>query len=206
MQGFPCNPGGTPRTICRMANPPGKTRERILDAAMDLFLENGIGGTTVSDIERAVGLAVGTGSFYRHFPSKDAVVVPALERRLAQVFEHVVARRTETAEIDDPGQRDRAQLRRLLDDMREIQPLGTLLMLERNQYPELAAVFVEGLRMDTWQIDLEVNPQRAIVMAALAGFHQLSLFEGSPYRGVDTDEFLDTLAAMVSPLGANVDV
>src|SRR6478735_6117921 len=56
------------------------TRERILAASLDLFLERGFDGTSISDIERAVGLAAGTGSFYRHFRSKDDVFVAAVQR------------------------------------------------------------------------------------------------------------------------------
>jgi AcrR family transcriptional regulator len=48
---------------------PGRTRERILDVALDHFAEHGFAGTSISAIERDVGLAAGTGSFHRHFPS-----------------------------------------------------------------------------------------------------------------------------------------
>lgn len=199
-----------PRTIARMAKPPasvppktpGKTRDRILDAAMDLFLERGIGGTTVSDIERAVGLAAGTGSFYRHFPSKEAVLVPALERRLATIFEQMQAERADTAAVDDPEARNVAELRSLLADMRVVQPIWTLVMLERQQFPELVRVFADGLGMGSWHVDLDAEPERAIVLAALSGFHQLSLFEGSPYRDVDADAFIDRLVTIVTPLTA----
>jgi AcrR family transcriptional regulator len=167
---------------------------------MDLFLERGIGGTTVSDIERAVGLAAGTGSFYRHFPAKEAVVVPALERRLAAIFEQIQAERADTAQVDDPGDRAATDLRRLLDDMRAVQPIWTLVMLERTQFPELVRVFVDGLGMSAWSVDLDAEPERAIVMAALSGFHQLSLFDGSPYREVDADAFIEKLVTIVAPL------
>ena len=54
-----------------------KTRDRILDVAIELFLREGFKGTPITDIERRAGLAAGTGSFYRHFPSKDAVYAPS---------------------------------------------------------------------------------------------------------------------------------
>jgi AcrR family transcriptional regulator len=46
------------------------TRQKIRDAALNLFIENGYGNTTIADIERAAGLAPRTGGFYRHFPGK----------------------------------------------------------------------------------------------------------------------------------------
>jgi AcrR family transcriptional regulator len=64
------------------------TRARILEAALALFLARGFDGTTISDIERAVGLAAGTGSFYRHFKSKDDVFVAAVQGSATEYMEH----------------------------------------------------------------------------------------------------------------------
>src|SRR2546428_10794417 len=50
---------------------PGK-RDSILAAGLDLFSERGFHGTTVPEVaERA---RVGTGTFYRYFPSKEDLV------------------------------------------------------------------------------------------------------------------------------------
>ena len=53
----------------RKARP--NTLERILEAALDLFVKEGYSGTTISEVERRVVLAAGTGSFYSHFSSKE---------------------------------------------------------------------------------------------------------------------------------------
>ncbi len=50
----------------------GEVRTRILDAALKLFEDKGFDGTAVPEIARRAGIA--TGSIYRHFPSKDALV------------------------------------------------------------------------------------------------------------------------------------
>src|SRR3954465_4703674 len=78
------------------------TRERILTASLELFLERGFDGTTISDIERAVGLAAGTGSFYRHFKSKDDVFVAAVQRSATEYMEHFLAMLQELDSIDEP--------------------------------------------------------------------------------------------------------
>lgn len=176
---------------------PRKTRDRILDAALVLFLERGVAGTTVSDIERAVGLAAGTGSFYRHFPSKEAVVVPAFERGLAVIAAEIEDERRKTADVEDPHERELDDLRARLSDMRRIQPLWTLLMLERTQHPELERVFVDALRMGSWDLDPD-DPTRAILIAALAGYHQLSLLNGSPYRRFGSEEFIGALVDLTA--------
>src|SRR5436853_1557341 len=81
------------------------TRERIRAASLDLFLERGFDGTTISDIERAVGLAAGTGSFYRHFRSKDDVFVAAVQRSATEYIEEFLAVLQELDLIDDPVER-----------------------------------------------------------------------------------------------------
>lgn len=49
----------------------GATRTRITAAALQLFAERGIDGTSVRDIALAAGVA--EGALYRHFPSKEAL-------------------------------------------------------------------------------------------------------------------------------------
>lgn len=55
---------GRPRT--------GGKREDILDAALGLFAERGFHGTAMPEIAAAAGIA--TGTIYRHFVSKEALV------------------------------------------------------------------------------------------------------------------------------------
>jgi len=52
-----------------------ETADRLRRAAMQLFLERGYRGTTIADIEAAAGLAPRAGTFYRHFESKEALLV-----------------------------------------------------------------------------------------------------------------------------------
>jgi AcrR family transcriptional regulator len=59
----------------------GSTRDRILDAATVLFYENGIRATSADRLIERVGITKVT--FYRHFRTKDDLVVAYLERRAA---------------------------------------------------------------------------------------------------------------------------
>jgi AcrR family transcriptional regulator len=54
------------------------TRDRIEQAAVQLFVAKGVTETTIKDIARAVGLS--EGALYRHFESKDDLVWKAFER------------------------------------------------------------------------------------------------------------------------------
>jgi AcrR family transcriptional regulator len=57
------------------------TRQRILDVAVDLFIEHGYAGTSVRDISERLGMT--KGSLYYHFASKEdvlnALVKPLLD-------------------------------------------------------------------------------------------------------------------------------
>ncbi len=54
-------------------------RERIIEAAADLFYAQGIRAVSAEKIIARVGITKVT--FYRHFPSKDDLIVAYLERR-----------------------------------------------------------------------------------------------------------------------------
>ena len=68
---------------------PTTPRERVLAAASLLFAENGVSRTGVDTLIEAAGVAKAT--FYRHFPSKDALVVAWLEDPRTRWFDRVRA-------------------------------------------------------------------------------------------------------------------
>lgn len=58
----------------------GPPRERILNAAEELFFNRGIAVTGVDDVARAAGVAIAT--LYKHAGSKDRLLAAVLTRRL----------------------------------------------------------------------------------------------------------------------------
>ena len=72
----PARARGRPRT-----KPAGLRREELLDAAQQLFLAKGIGGTSIEDIVSAADVAKGT--FYLYFASKEAILSALQERFVA---------------------------------------------------------------------------------------------------------------------------
>ena len=58
-------------------------RERIYEAALNLFRAQGYEGTTVDQITRHAGLAKGT--FFNYFPTKDAVLRYLGTREIARL-------------------------------------------------------------------------------------------------------------------------
>jgi TetR/AcrR family transcriptional repressor of nem operon len=62
-----------------------ENRERILDAAAQLFREKGFDGIGVADLMKSAGLT--HGGFYGHFASKDDLMAHATERALQRLQE-----------------------------------------------------------------------------------------------------------------------
>src|SRR5260370_30218185 len=74
------------KTIPRTAGG-AATRERLLDAAMELFARRGYAATSIGAIEQAAGLAPRSGALYQYFSGKDAVLRAALERKMQTLGE-----------------------------------------------------------------------------------------------------------------------
>ena len=64
-----------------------RTRQRLLEAALAMFTDKGLDATTIEDItERA---DVGKGTFYRHFASKDEVMLALIEQAVDHLAEYI---------------------------------------------------------------------------------------------------------------------
>ncbi len=66
-----------------------RSHARIVASASRLFRERGIAGTSVGDVMQDAGLT--HGGFYRHFGSKDALVIAALEAAFDELMAPVLA-------------------------------------------------------------------------------------------------------------------
>ncbi len=75
-----------------------RTRERIVEAAFELFDERGFDGTTIADIADAAEIAPRT--FFSYFPSKDDVVFHDFEASHAMVASWLRDREPGTNAID----------------------------------------------------------------------------------------------------------
>jgi AcrR family transcriptional regulator len=78
LQPGPLRPGDRQRVHL----PQAATKERLVSEALDAFLQLGFEATTVTELERRIGLAYRTGSFYRHSASKGDLLRVAVEREM----------------------------------------------------------------------------------------------------------------------------
>ncbi len=79
--------------VSGMQSPNGSPsrRQRLVDAAHDVFSESGYDGATVAAITARANIA--TGSFYRYFPSKQACFLDLLDTLYGELMRAVLAAR-----------------------------------------------------------------------------------------------------------------
>jgi AcrR family transcriptional regulator len=70
------NAGPPPPPPSRASSSPAETRSRLIEAAIEVFLENGYAKTRVQDIAKRAGLT--TGAMYAHFKNKAALLSEAI--------------------------------------------------------------------------------------------------------------------------------
>ena len=177
---------------------PSNTRERILATAFELFVDQGFQGTTLVEIERRVGLAVGTGSLYHHFRSKEELLRAVIEREVAVRLEELQQERAALSWPDDPYEGQLLAARLALNNIRRFVPLQKLLQAEGDRVPDLYTTFdaalAEAGAFDVWTQDAN----RTVAVSALAGYEFL---RGGQSRDQDVSEeqYLEALVAMLPP-------
>jgi len=66
-----------------------RTRQRLLTAALELFCRRGIDATSVEDVTEEADL--GKGTFYRHFSSKQTLLVALVEQAINHLIKSIKA-------------------------------------------------------------------------------------------------------------------
>lgn len=187
------------------------TRERILDAAMELFGRQGYKGTSVVQIERAAGLSPGAGGIYHHFRTKEELLAAGIERHLSRLAALRDIRALFTglgdlrAELTLTARYALAELDREADLLR-------ILASESRTRPELVESAVRQLVQATyagfadWLAERAgLPPSRAesvasVALGALFSTRLLRLLLGSDPITVDDGAFVDTWVDMVAAL------
>ena len=176
------------------------TRERILDAAFDLFVEQGFTGTTISEVERRVGLAAGTGSFYRHFASKEALLGAAVEREVTRRMAEAKAERDALPQPADPRAQFIVTAEQILRDLRRFDRLFRLMLTDGDRVPEVRNAIASALR-GSGAVRWADDPVVMTTIAALFGYHLFGMI-GSGFMGqLSQDDFIDTLATLTDSTG-----
>lgn len=137
------------------------TRERIVEAADQLFYQGGFDHTSFADIADAVQIS--RGNFYYHFKTKDEILAAVIERRMDNT--RAMLRRWE-AEGEGPAERIRCFIKILIANQAKIKlygcPVGTLSMelakldhASKAQAAEIFTLFRDWLRAQFVQLGRE---------------------------------------------------
>ena len=155
------------------ASAPGSTRERILDAAMELFGRHGFGGTSVAQIERAAGLTPGAGGIYHHFRTKESLLEAGIERHLSRLDALRDIQRLFTG-IGDLRAELTLTARYALAELDREADLLRIVATEARSRPELLDAAIEALVRNTYagfagwlRERAELAPERAEALAAV---------------------------------------
>jgi len=121
-----------------------QTRERLLDAAAQVFAEQGVNGASVEQIAERAGYS--RGAFHGNFKDKDQLVAALLERRTQIELEEVRALTQDASSPAEAMDRLRAwniERARHLDDWLA---LRLELLLHALRHPEVRSVMAERER------------------------------------------------------------
>lgn len=113
--------------------------DELLDAAIDLFTENGFDRTRVADIAARAGLS--KGAVYLYFSSKTAIIEALVERAVGGIADEMAA--TFAAYHGDPRSllaRAATHIEARLSDPRTL-AVPKLVMREAATHPQLAALY-----------------------------------------------------------------
>lgn len=181
----------------------GSTRERLLDVALEVFGEVGYTGATITEIERRVGLTPGTGSFYRHFPDKAALLHAAVDREVTRCLDDLQSPAWSPDDTEPVEEHSLPTLQRTLAIIRRLDPLFRLMLNEGDRVPEvrlaIEAVIGDEQRRLAWADD----PGLVIGVAALGGYHLFSGFQGGSFQQVPEEAFTAALGAVVDGVRAD---
>jgi AcrR family transcriptional regulator len=179
------------------------TADRIRAAARDLFAERGFAGTSIAAIEQGAGLVPRAGTFYRHFPSKEAL------------FEDLARDIVETPAEFEPDPTDPDTRGQLLAFARRFEEAGArqrpwLRLIEEMRLTEAGAAFEARANEEMLQALMGWVATRAagrgLGRAALAAltltvfggwlFHLGKAAQGIDPEAVDPAVMLDTWATL----------
>ena len=173
-------------------------RDRLLAEALRLFAAKGYSATSVADIQRASGLAPGSGALYKHFASKRKLLEAAVTHRI----DSIVAAR-EQFDAGQPGSVEQA-----------VRTAGQLIWSNLNQSEDLLKVMLREpeelgeLDEKTWQVITDNAYQRfadELAASNRSGRTSIPDPEAAAAVAIASLSYAATLQALSGRLPGNVD-
>jgi AcrR family transcriptional regulator len=164
-------PAGSPGSRIRLGSTPRTAaQDRILDAASELIVDHGVGGTSLQMIADHIGVT--KAAVYHKYNTKNAIVIALTERELAMLEDAL-----EAAEAEVDGSRARRLLLTRLIDVAvarrrwittlQNDPVIVRLLGEHEPFQEFISRMY-GVLLDE-RDDTEARVAAAVMTAAIAG-------------------------------------
>ena len=189
------------------------TRQRLIDATLELVAARGFDGVGVGDIEAGAGLAPRSGALYKYFDSKLAVLEAGLEQHLTAIGD-VDADVAQLPVTDATGEVE-VLVRWLLAELDQERRITHVIEREGDRLPDLrsrmrAGVSDRGYRAAAAFIERLIGPAEAdavdhealavILIGAVVNLRRSTWTFGAAPLGIDDQRFVDTFTALVTTL------
>jgi AcrR family transcriptional regulator len=125
-------------------------RDRLLAAALKLFAAKGYSATSVADIQRASGLAPGSGALYKHFASKRELLEAAVAHQIDMIVD--ARERYDAGERGGVEQAVRTAGRLIWENLRDSEDVLKVMLREPEELGDLDE--------KTWQVITDNAYQR----------------------------------------------
>src|SRR5690242_2050969 len=145
---------------------------------MEMFVSDGFAGTSISEVERRVGFKAGTGSFYRHFGSKEELFRAVVDREVDRCMTHIAEEWAALELPEDPRIAMQAAAKQMLSDIQQFDGLSRLVQAEGDRLPELRSAMIDALEKSQALGPWVDDATRLVGIAALVGFHQFQVNRG----------------------------
>jgi AcrR family transcriptional regulator len=194
-----------------------ETRDRLIDATLELVAERGFAGVSVGDIEAGAGLAPRSGALYKYFESKLAVLEAGLERHLASIADVEID--LSASPLTEPASEIEAVVHWLLAELDRERTITHVIEREGDRLPELrdrmrAGVSDRGYRVAASLIErwaASITDQRiddealaVLLIGGLINLRRSTWTFGAPPLGLSDERFVDTFVALSTTL-LNID-
>jgi AcrR family transcriptional regulator len=189
-------------------------RDRIVEAASELFVSRGFTGTTVADVQTAAGLTAGSGALYKHFSSKEDLFAACVERAIADNAAHIAS--GEELVRGDLRATLRAMAIAGLARLRAQRPLMRMLFHDGERFPALRdrfrdegvqpmyAAFAAWIKGEQAQgrigPDVDRRAAAAVLIGSVVAYEFTENLVGEPPAKVSEKRFIDTWVAAAARL------
>lgn len=189
------------------------TRQRLIDATLELVAARGFDGVSVGDIESTAGLAPRSGALYKYFDSKLAVLEAGLEQHLGSIADVEID--LADMPLTDPRAETELIARWLLAELDRERTITHVIEREGDRLPELRDRMREGVSdrgyriasslVERWSQTVTVqavdhDALAVILVGAIINLRRSTWTFNQPPLGLDDERFIAAFTELSSVL------